>query len=44
VSIAQQAVAALPRRIGLGGRPTAMYLGGGCVAFWLLLALPPNLS
>jgi peptide/nickel transport system permease protein len=39
VSIAQQAVAALPRRIGLGGRPTAMYLGGGCVAFWLLLAL-----
>jgi peptide/nickel transport system permease protein len=39
VSIAHHAVAALPRRIGLGRGPAALYLGGACVAFWLLLAL-----
>jgi peptide/nickel transport system permease protein len=39
VSAAHQAVAALPRRIGLGGQPVALYLGGGLIAFWLLLAL-----
>ena len=39
MSIAHHAVAALPRRIGLGRGPAALYLGGACVAFWLLLAL-----
>ena len=39
MSIAHHAVAALPRRIGLWRGPAALYLGGACVAFWLLLAL-----
>jgi peptide/nickel transport system permease protein len=39
VSVAHQAVAALPRRIGLGAQPAALYLGGACVGFWILLAL-----
>jgi peptide/nickel transport system permease protein len=39
VSAAHQAVATLPRRIGLDGQPIALYLGGGLIGFWLLLAL-----
>jgi peptide/nickel transport system permease protein len=39
VSVAHQAVATLPRRIGLGGQPVALYLGGGLLASWLVLAL-----
>jgi peptide/nickel transport system permease protein len=39
VSVAHQAVAALPRRIGLGAQTAALYLGGAAVGFWLLLAL-----
>jgi peptide/nickel transport system permease protein len=39
VSVAHQAVAALPRRIGLGGQPVALCLGGGLIACWLLVAL-----
>jgi peptide/nickel transport system permease protein len=39
VSAAHQAVGALPRRIGLDGQPIALYLGGGLIGFWLLLAL-----
>jgi peptide/nickel transport system permease protein len=39
VSVAHQAVAALPRRVRLGGHPVALYLGGGLIASWLLLAL-----
>jgi peptide/nickel transport system permease protein len=39
VSVAHQAVAALPRRIGLDAQPAALYLGGAAVGFWLLLAL-----
>jgi peptide/nickel transport system permease protein len=39
VSVARQVGPALPRRIGLGGAPAGLYLGGACVAFWLLLAL-----
>jgi peptide/nickel transport system permease protein len=42
VSIAYQAVAALPRRLGLGGQPVALYLGGGLIASWLLVALVAN--
>jgi peptide/nickel transport system permease protein len=38
VSIAHPSLAALPRRIGAGAQPTALYLGCACVAFWLLLA------
>jgi peptide/nickel transport system permease protein len=39
VSVAHQALAALPRRIGLRGQPVALCLGGGLIALWLLLAL-----
>jgi peptide/nickel transport system permease protein len=39
VSAAHQAIAALPRRIGLGGQPVALYLGGGLITCWVLLAL-----
>ena len=39
MSVAHQAIAAPFRRIGLGGQPVALYLGGGLIACWLLLAL-----
>jgi peptide/nickel transport system permease protein len=39
VSAAHQAIAALPGRIGLSGQPVALYLGGGLLGCWLLLAL-----
>ena len=39
MSVAHQAVTTLPRRLGLGAQPVALYLGGACVALWLLLAL-----
>jgi peptide/nickel transport system permease protein len=39
VSVAHQAIALLPRRIGLSGQPVALYLGGGLIASWLLFAL-----
>ncbi len=38
MSAAHRVVAALPRRIGLGGQPLALSLGIGIVAFWFLLA------
>lgn len=34
-----RAIAALPRRLGLGGQPMALYLGIAMVAFWVLLAI-----
>jgi peptide/nickel transport system permease protein len=39
VSVAHQAVAALPRCMGLGAQPAALHLGGACVGLWILLAL-----
>jgi peptide/nickel transport system permease protein len=39
VSVAHQAITALPRRIGLSGQPVALYLGSGLITSWLLLAL-----
>jgi peptide/nickel transport system permease protein len=44
VSAAHQAIAALPRRIGLGGQPVALYLGGGLITCWVLLALSAGVS
>ncbi len=38
MSAAHRVVAALPRRIGLGGQPLALSLGIGIVAIWFLLA------
>jgi peptide/nickel transport system permease protein len=39
LSTAHQVIAALPRRIGLGGQPMALSLGLGLVAAWFALAL-----
>jgi peptide/nickel transport system permease protein len=39
LSTAHRVIAALPRRIGLGGQPLALSLGGGLVAAWFVLAL-----
>ncbi len=39
MNAAQRAVASLPRRLGLGGQPFALYLGASLVSFWFLIAL-----
>lgn len=39
MNAAQRAVASLPRRLGLGGQPIALYLGASLVSFWFLIAL-----
>jgi peptide/nickel transport system permease protein len=39
VNAAQRAVASLPRRLGLGGQPFALYLGASLVSSWFLIAL-----
>ena len=39
MNAAQRAVASLPRRLGLGGQPFALYLGASLVSVWFLIAL-----
>ena len=39
MNAAQRAVASLPRRLGLGGQPFALYFGAGLVSIWFLIAL-----
>ena len=39
MNAAQRAVASLPRRLGLGGQPFALYLGASLVSSWFLIAL-----
>ncbi len=39
MTAAHQAIAALPRRLGLGGQPMALYLGAATALTWILIAL-----
>jgi peptide/nickel transport system permease protein len=39
VTVAHRAIAALPRRLGLGGQPITLYLGGATALAWILIAL-----
>ena len=39
MTVAHQAIAALPRRLGLGGQPITLYLGAATAIAWVLIAI-----